>query len=576
MQFEKNDYSPKKIIMKKIFTLFAAMAMAAFSYAQLPDGSTAPDFSLYEIDKTTGQMITSQTINLYSMLNDYKTVYIDVSATTCGPCYSFHQTGTLESIYNNYGPNSTVNDSRVLFIEGAQTGNSWNALIGNTSNTYDFIHTYGSSTEVVPYPFIPLYFSPNYVSGDASCNYYTFHSGYDIGYFPTIYMVCPNRMIFELDRHGGDESATYHGYINSKCPAWNHTNDAALGLGRVTNNVYYCDLNVQPQVEVQNMGSATMTSATFRVTHGNDVQTMNWTGNLAQFDKEIVTLPTITGTDNGQHTLTVEIVSVNGQPDEGSSYNTHTETFNAQVVSNISTASQNFSSASNLGDWSVVDNTGGYFGIYSGALRLRAWSASSGTTGECYAPLMNFSNVSTPSLKFNYAHRRYSSANEKLQVMVSTDCGATWSTVWEKSGAALATVTSGSGEFNATASQYQTAWFNLTECANQSSVIIKFVFTSGYGNNVFVDNIEILNSPVGIEEVEEGSLAIFPNPVKDVLTINYDKAISQIDVYDVNGKLVKTFTTVGSTVNVSDLSSGVYMLNLQTEEGLIVKKIVKE
>lgn len=562
--------------MKKIFTLFAAMAMAAFSYAQLPDGSTAPDFSLYEIDKTSGQMITSQTINLYSMLNDYKTVYIDVSATTCDPCYSFHQTGTLESIYNNYGPNSTVNDSRVLFIEGAQTGNSWNALIGNASNTHDFIHTYGSFTEVVPYPFIPLYFSPNYVSGDASCNYYTFHSGYDIGYFPTIYMVCPNRMIFELDRHGGDESATYHGYINSKCPAWNHTNDAALGLGRVTNNVYYCDLNVQPQVEVQNMGSATMTSATFRVTHGNDVQTMNWTGNLAQFDKEIVTLPTITGTDNGQHTLTVEIVSVNGQPDEGSSYNTHTETFNAQVVSNISTASQNFSSASNLGDWSVVDNTGGYFGIYAGALRLRAWSASSGTTGECYAPLMNFSNVSAPSLKFNYAHRRYSSANEKLQVMVSTDCGATWSTVWEKSGTALATVTSGSGEFNATASQYQTAWFNLTECANQSSVIIKFVFTSGYGNNVFVDNIEILNSPVGIEEVEEGCLAIFPNPVKDVLTINYDKAISQIDVYDVNGKLVKTFTTVGSTVNVSDLSAGVYMLNLQTEDGLIVKKIVKE
>ena len=562
--------------MKKIFTLFAAMAMMAFSYAQLPDGSTAPDFSLYEIDKTSGQMITSQTINLYSMLNDYKTVYIDVSATTCNPCYSFHQTGTLESIYNNYGPNSTVNDSRVLFVEGAQTGSSWAAINGSAGSSYwDCTHTYGTNPELVPYPVIPLYISPNFVSGDASCNYYTFHNGYDISYFPTIYMICPNRMIFELDRNGSDQSAMYHGYINSKCPAWNHTNDAALGLGRITNNVYYCDLNVQPQVEVQNMGTATMTSATFRVTHGNDVQTLNWTGNLAQFEKELVTLPTITGSDNGQHTLTVEVISVNGQADEGTSYNTHTETFNAQVSSNISTATQNFSS-SNLGDWSIVDNTGGYFGIYAGALRLRAWSASSGTTGECYAPLMNFSNVSTPSLKFNYAHRRYSSSNEKLQVMVSTDCGSTWTTVWEKSGSALATVTSGSGEFNATASQYQTAWFNLPECANQSSVIIKFVFTSNYGNNVFVDNIEILDSPVGIEDVDESSLAIFPNPVKDVLTINYDKAISQIDVYDVNGKLVKTFTTVGNSINVSDLSSGVYMLNMQTEDGLVVKKIVKE
>ena len=56
----------------------------------------------------------------------------------------------------------------------------------------------------------------------------------------------------------------------------------------------------------------------------------------------------------------------------------------------------------------------------------------------------------------------------------------------------------------------------------------------------------------------------------------YDKAISQIDVYDVNGKLVKTFTTVGSSINVSDLSDGIYMLNMQTEEGLVVRKIVKE
>lgn len=556
--------------MKKVFTLFAAMAMMAFSYAQLPDGSTAPDFSLYEIDKTTGDMITSQTINLYSMLNDYKTVYIDVSATTCGPCYSFHQTGTLESIYNNYGPNSTVNDSRVLFIEGASTGTSWAALNGNVSGHYDFVHVYGSSTELVPYPVLPLRISPNYPT-----NYNSFHTGYDIHYFPTLYMVCPNRMIFELDRNGGNESATFHGYINTKCPAWNHTNDAALGIGKITNDVYYCSLNVQPQIEIQNMGSATMTSATLRVTHGNDVQTLNWTGNLAQFEKDLVTLPAITGSDNGQHTLTVEILTVNGQADEGSSYNTHTETFSAQVSSNINTASQNFSS-SNLNDWSVVDNTDGYFGIYSGALRLRAYYASSGTTGELYAPMMNFSNDPSPSLKFDVAHRRYQSSNDKLQVKVSTDCGSTWTTVWQKQGADLATVTSGSGEFNATSSQYRTEKVDLSAYGNNANVIIKFVFTSDYGNNVFVDNIQISNEPLSVEVVNDEALSIFPNPVNDVLTINYDKAISQIDVYDVNGKFVKSFTTVNNSINVSDLSSGVYMLNIQIEDGVIVRKIVKE
>lgn len=562
--------------MKKVLTLFAAMMLVVMSYAQLPDGSFAPDFNLYEINKTTGEMMTDHTINLYDMLNEYKTVYIDVSASTCGPCQSFHNAGTLETIWSNYGPNSSANDSRVLFIEGASTGDSWTSLTGGGSHGYSTWNVVAG----VEYPVIPLYFSPNFTQGDANCNYYTFHSGYSISYFPTVYMVCPNRMLFNMSTTNQNTqfvnlSSSYHSAIQTKCPTWSNTNDAALVSQRISDNVYFCDFNFQPQVMVQNMGTAPMTSATFQVTHGTDVQTLNWTGNLAQFATDLVTLPAITGTDNGQHTLTVQILDVNGQPDEDSQFNTHTETFNVQATSDISTASQNFSS-SNLGSWTVVDNTGGDFGIYNGALRLRGWTASSGVTGECYAPLMNFSDVATPSLKFDYAHRRYSTSNEKLQVKASSDCGTSWTTVWEKSGANLATVTSGTGEFNATASQYQTAQVDLASFAHQENVIIKFVFTSGYGNNVFVDNIEILNTPVDIEDVDESVLSIFPNPVKDVLTINYNKTISQIDVYDVNGKLVKTFTTVGSSINVSDLSNGVYLLNMQTEEGLVVRKIVKE
>ena len=573
----KNDYSLKKIIMKKIFTLFAAMVLVVLSYAQPANGTYASDFSLYEINKTTGDMETDHVINLYSMLNDYKTVYIDVSATTCNPCYSFHQTGTLDGLYNNYGPNSTVNDTRVLFIEGASTGSSWAAINGSAGSSYwDCTHVYGSTTEQVPYPVIPLRLSPNYASGDASCNYYTFHSDYAIGAFPTVMMVCPNRMVYDLYGNISSNATTYHNQIASRCPAWTNTNDVLLSSQKVMASMYFCESGVVPKVIMQNMGSAPLTSATLRVTYGTNVQDYQWTGNLAQFETELVSLSPLTPTQDGSQSLTIEVINANGVADQGSTMNSHTASFSVQRTSDIATASQNFSSASALGLWTVVDNTDGNFGIYNGALRLRGWTAAAGLTGECYAPLMNFSNSSTPSLRFNYAHRRYSSSNEKLQVMVSTDCGETWATVWEKSGAELATVTTGSGEFNALSSQYQTAWLNLTEYANQSSVIIKFVFTSDYGNNVFVDNIEILDIPVGIEDVDESTLAIFPNPVKDVLTINYDKAISQIDVYDVNGKLVKTITTVGSTVNVSDLSSGVYMLNLQTEDGLVVKKIVKE
>lgn len=573
MQFEKNLFIKIITIMKKIFTFFVAMTLVAFSYAQLEDESTAPDFNLYEIDKTTGQMITDQPINLYSMLNDYKVVYIDVSATTCGPCLSFHNGGTLETIWNNYGPNSSVNDSRVLFVEGASTGNSWAAINGSAGSSYwDCTHTSGG--DLVPYPVIPLRLSPNYPG-----NYSSFHSDYAISYFPTIYMVCPNRMIFNLNKSSSNVATSFHNQIANKCPSWTNANDAMLELVNLMDPVYFCGMNVAPRVSVQNLGTSPLTSASFRITCGGDVTTYDWTGNIAQFESQVVEMPALNVTQNGLQSVTVEIVNVNGVADQGSKYNSHDETFNVQLSSDIATASQNFTQ-SNLSPWTVADYTGGNCGRSSGKLRFRAFNIPVGGTAEFISPLMNFTNNNTPSLTFDVAHKRYnSSSSESLAVKVSGDCGTTWTDVYLKEGEDLATVSgfTGNTEFIAnSASMFRTETVDLSEYAGNEHVVVKFVLTSGYGNNVWLDNINISDGPLAVSSVDENGMAIFPNPVKDVLTINYDKAISQIDVYDVNGKLVKTITTVDNTINVSDLSEGVYMLNIQTEEGLIVRKIVKE
>lgn len=553
--------------MRKIFTLFAALMLTTFSFAQLiPDGSTAPDFSLYEINKTNGTMITSQTINLYSMLNDYKTVYIDISASTCGPCYNFHNTGTLENLYASYGPNSTANDSRVLVIEGAQTGNSWASLTGQLSNTWDM-------TDGAEYPLIPLYISPN------TSNASTFLGSYyeSTISFPTVFMVCPNRMLYKLYGAVSSNATVYHNQIATKCPAFNNTNDALLGLENCMDRMYFCDHGVTPKVLLQNVGTATLTSATLRITMGNEVQTRDWSGSLAQFESAVISLSPITPSQNGIQDITFEIIKANGVNDEGSKYNTHTETISVQMSSDIATASQNFTS-SNLSPWFLDDHTGGGCTRHLGTLRFKAWSIQAGGTADFYAPLMNFTNNAAPSLSFDVAHRRFQERNEKLEVMVSSDCGESWTTVYNKQGEELATEPAGSEEeFNVNNSTvYRTETVDLSTYAGNEHVLIKFVFTSGYGNNVFIDNVKITNGATAVESIDNNNLTIFPNPVKDVLTINYDKAISQIDVYDVNGKLVKSFTTVGNSINISGLSKGIYMLNMQTEDGLIVKSIVKE
>ena len=551
--------------MKKFFTLFAAMTLAVVSYAQLPAGSIAPDFTVYEINKADGTMAT-ESINLYNLLNDGKTVFLDISATWCGPCWSFHQSGTLDGLWTNYGPNSSNYDSYVIWMEGSN-GNY--ASLSGTGADANGQSSQGNWLNGVEYPIVPLNMSPN------TPNKSTILNGYSLAYFPTIYMICPNRMAFEMSRGSGNTSNAWHSQISTKCPSTTNTNDAALGVLRTSKSVYYCDYSFQPQITLQNVGSANLTSATLRLTHGSDVQTYNWTGNLAQYESENVTLPAVEGSENGSQTFTVEVVDVNGQADEGATYNTHSETFMAQVTSNTSTASQDFSNANDLSPWALEDKTGGDCGVYEGQLLFNAYSIANGKKAELYAPLMNFSNAPEPKISFDLCYKRYNnSSNERLQIMVSKDCGSTWTTVFNKAGESLAT-----GE-NTTANyipdEYVNKTVDLAEFASQEKVIIKFVFTSNYGNNVWIDNVNIFNGPVGIEENEDNSLSIFPNPAKEVLNISSDKTIDQIDVYDVNGKLVKTYTSVGSILNIKDLATGVYMLNVTTEDGVIVKKIVKE
>ena len=83
-------------------------------------------------------------------------------------------------------------------------------------------------------------------------------------------------------------------------------------------------------------------------------------------------------------------------------------------------------------------------------------------------------------------------------------------------------------------------------------------------------------SSAGINDLEQNSVWLYPNPTNDLVTITYDGNEAQLIVYDTQGKLIQTSTiTSGTQVSLRDVETGVYFFELKTEQGDTTKRIVK-
>lgn len=109
--------------------------------------------------------------------------------------------------------------------------------------------------------------------------------------------------------------------------------------------------------------------------------------------------------------------------------------------------------------------------------------------------------VGAPSLTYKVAHaQKTSTSADKLQIYVSATCGQSWSLRQTITGASLSTAGVISGSFTPTASQWVTKTLNLASVATETSLFVMFKFTSDAGNNIYLDDINIMGN-VGVDEL---------------------------------------------------------------------------
>lgn len=101
-----------------------------------------------------------------------------------------------------------------------------------------------------------------------------------------------------------------------------------------------------------------------------------------------------------------------------------------------------------------------------------------------------------------------------------------------------------------------------------------------YTTSYYADNLAITSGTAGVKQELASKFSVSPNPATNVVSIanTANALVNNVTVTDLNGRTVKTAKFAGVTtaqVTISDLASGVYMLNISSDRGTATKKIVK-
>jgi len=228
-----------------------------------------------------------------------------------------------------------------------------------------------------------------------------------------------------------------------------------------------------------------------------------------------------------------------------------------------------------------VNNAVSYDG--SSSAYINNLGAGTGQTDELVSYPIDASGLTDIELEFKYAYSRESSASaDNLKVYVSNNCGNSW--VLRKS---ITTFDLASVPDTSVASFVpadQTEWksetiTNITSAFFVDNLMVKFAFTSGNGNNIYLDNINLFDpNTVSNREFSKLDFNIYPNPSNGNATIDLPSGFkaSGIEVLNINGQLVevKSANTSASRIDLNGLSPGWYLVKVSNEDQLFSLPIV--
>jgi PKD repeat protein len=227
-----------------------------------------------------------------------------------------------------------------------------------------------------------------------------------------------------------------------------------------------------------------------------------------------------------------------------------------------------------------LDSAAAHSGMYS--VKIDNYiNTNYGSADEIILPYLDLSSsAATPYLTFNWAYARSdASFSDELIVLLSTDCGSNYTQVFYKSGSGLATGPTQTTPFIPDSTQWKNASVSLSAYATEQYVQIKLVNITDGGNNLYIDNINVGELATSITENDKAlEFSVYPNPAKNRLEIelNVSSENTVFTLINMLGKevLKSEFMSNNQTIDLRDISTGVYIVRLEQNNAVSEKKVV--
>ncbi len=145
--------------------------------------------------------------------------------------------------------------------------------------------------------------------------------------------------------------------------------------------------------------------------------------------------------------------------------------------------------------WELSTAAGGFGLSTQSATFDNFYHDAEGAVDALRLPRVDLTGVNAARLKFDVAYAPYGTGYpDSLRVRVSTNCGATWQTVYVKTGAALGTAPTTTAYFTPTSAQWRTDSINLSAYTG-GGLWVSIENIGHYGQPVYIDNVNLAWSP---------------------------------------------------------------------------------